>query len=145
MQEDQMRAIRLIVLLSVLALLITPAIAGGQGSQDMGAGGKAAMGEQQAEGSISSIDQAAKTMKVQPAAPGAAPMTLHFSDKTKVMDQMGKEVKVSALKEGDRIRASYMREAGKDMASKIEMLPAAGAPGAPPSGAAPKGGAGGGM
>lgn len=130
-----MRVTRLIVLLSVLALMVTPAIAGGQGSQQEGAAKPAAVGEQQAEGSISSIDQAAKTMQVQPAAPGAAPMTLHFSDKTKVMDQMGKEVNVSALKEGDRIRASYKREEGKDMASKIEMLP--------PGGAAP--GAGGGM
>jgi hypothetical protein len=83
-----------------------------------------------------------KTMQVQPSQPGMAPMTLSWSDKTKVMDRHGKMVNISSLKEGDQVRASYMRQDGKNMANKVEMVspPAgAGAGGAMPP--APSGGA----
>jgi hypothetical protein len=124
---------RLIVLLSVLALLLVPALAIGAG-EDMG--GMGGMKGQQMEGTISSIDMQNKIMHLQPSQAGQAPMTLYLSDKTQVMGPEGAAMDWSSLKEGDRIRASFMKQDGKDMANKVEVLSGAGAGGA--------GGAGGG-
>jgi Cu/Ag efflux protein CusF len=118
---------RLIVLLSVLALLLVPALAIGA---EEGMGGKG----QQMEGTISSIDMQNKIMQLQPSQAGQAPMTLYLSDKTQVMGAAGAAMNWNQLKEGDRIRASFMKQDGKDMADKVEVLSPSGA-------AAPRGGA----
>jgi Cu/Ag efflux protein CusF len=122
---------RLIVLLSVLALLLVPALAIGAGE---GMGDPKAMKGQQMEGTISSIDMQNKIMHLQPSQAGQAPMTLYLSDKTQVMGAAGAAMNWNQLKEGDRIRASFMKQDGKDMANKVEVLSPGGA-------AAPRGGA----
>lgn len=125
-----MRPMRLVLLLSILAILAAPAwaVAAGEGAGggDMGAGGMAGQ-EQQIEGSVSKVDQQQQTVSVQPTEPGQMAKTLHVDQSTQVMGPEGQQMSWNELKEGDRIRASFMKKDGKDQASSIEVMPEAGA------------------
>jgi hypothetical protein len=156
----------LILALSLGVALAVPAIAAeeGGGQADPGAGAGAGAGEPQAqpgaapgeaapaaqvrevEGEISSIDAQNQTLRVGGFA-GLFGTPLQVTDKTKFMAPGGKAIDFNALKEGDRIRASYQMVQDQNVANEIELLqpaPAAGAGGAAPEGggAAPKEGGG---
>lgn len=92
-------------------------------------------GDMTVTGTVKAVDAKAMTLTVTGAKKGDVALTAN--DKTKVM--AGKDAKTLAdVKVGDKVKATYMSEGGKDVAKKIEITAApAAAPAAKPAAPAP--------
>ncbi|MFH0809445.1 MAG: DUF5666 domain-containing protein [Pseudomonadota bacterium] len=105
-----MKVLKLMALLSVLVIMAVPAFAAGGAAQS-----------QEVQGQVSSIDQQNKTMQV-------GGKTLSFNDQTKVIGPRGEQSNISSLSEGEQVKASFMKQDGKNVAQRIElMMPSGGA------------------
>jgi len=124
-----MRLIRLIAFLGIIllgtVLLAAPVLA--QQSDQGGGGAAPGGGEQQpklkdVEGKISDIDPAKKTMDVGGDWFGGT--TLHITDQTRFIPGPGVQpgLGFSALKKGDRVRASYLKTDDHNTAQEVVIL-----------------------
>jgi hypothetical protein len=109
-----------------------PADQGAGAQQQPGAEAAPAGQMKEVEGEISSIDAQNQTLRVGGFA-GLFGTSIQVTDQTKFVPREGAEaVDFSALKEGDRIRASYQTVGDRNMANEIEVIsPKAGAAPAP--------------
>jgi hypothetical protein len=72
------------------------------------------------DGTVRAVDKEAKAIRVSNGLLGLGDTTLQVTDQTRIRIQ-GREGSVADLKEGDRIRASYMEREGINVAQTIEV------------------------
>jgi len=73
------------------------------------------------EGTVKKVDAMAKTVEVSRLF-GIMGTKLEVNEETKIRAN-GKDVTISEIREGAKIKASYESQAGKNMAKSIEVLP----------------------
>ncbi len=86
------------------------------------------------EGSVKKVDAATKSVQVSAGLLGLAGRTLEVDEQTQIQVD-GRQGSLADLREGDKVKASYESRDGKNLATRIEVMPAAATkmPASPPS------------
>lgn len=79
--------------------------------------------EKKIEGTVTKIDPAAKTVQVSSGFLGIMGAKLQVTDDTRIQAN-GKDVTIAEIQEGARVKASYERQEGRNLAKSIEVQPA---------------------
>jgi hypothetical protein len=100
----------------------SPSAPGGGGLTAPPHAGKSAAGI--VEGSVKKVDPAAHTVQISTGLFGILGRTLGVTDSTQIQVE-GRQGTLSDLREGNKVRAAYEARDGKNVATLIEIMPAA--------------------
>lgn len=112
----------------ILAVTIVPALAQTQQPAPRPVPGAPAPAPEvkpkQVEGTVKKVDPAAKTVEVSSGLLGILGATLEVTSETKIQVD-GKQASIAEISEGAKVKASYETRDGKNLATSIDVMPAA--------------------
>ena len=106
------------VVVSLCAFVYVP---GGVHAQPTGSSAQAASGEALVEGTVKKVNPVAKTIDVSTGVPGLWNKRLELTDRTEIVDE-GRTATLDDIQEGVTVKASYETLAGKNFATRIDLI-----------------------
>ena len=116
MRKDLLFPMAVVVLLA--ASIYAP---GSVHAQPTGSSAEAAPADALVEGTVKKVNPAAKTIDVSTGVPGLWNKRLELTDRTEILDE-GRTATLDDIQEGVKVKASYETMAGKNFATRIDLI-----------------------